>query len=196
MKKPCETQSMARLWLHLLLDSAWRGWLALLLIFLQLGSQIDFLVGGKQASGIKTPLWAAFNILVWGAFYAFQQYPAYPLLAALPLSRATRGRFVWAQHVLLIPALFIACILPLPLVQAALGYAPSYTLLDFVLLMSTTVPPALILLIWNRPPLNLYIPLIIYILTGYFGWYIYTKAVAGDPVALSTWPLQAMSEGR
>ena len=98
MKKPCETQSMARLWLHLLLDSALRGWLMLVAALVYLASQVALVPEGKQAAGSHAFLMAAYFI----GLYAYQQYAAYPLLAALPLSRTTRGRFAWAQHVLVL----------------------------------------------------------------------------------------------
>ncbi|HUW59524.1 MAG TPA: hypothetical protein VMZ06_00850 [Candidatus Bathyarchaeia archaeon] len=183
---------MRGLWRHLLLDSVLRAWVVLTVVLLQLASQFVLFLEGKEAAGTKVFLMAVYFILLWGVVYATQQCPAYPLIASLPVSRATRGRIVWAQYILVIPALYLASLMPLALVQVALGLAPSYTSLEFLLLAGTMVPPALILLMGKRPPLNLgYFPLIIYIPTGFLGWYMYTKAVAGDPFAVSIRPFLA-----
>jgi hypothetical protein len=58
----------------------------------------------------------------------------------------------------------------------------------------TAVPPAVALLIWRRLPFNAgYLPVVIYVAAGFLGWSLYKKVNAGDPFAVTAWPLLAVA---
>jgi hypothetical protein len=183
---------MRGLWRHLLLDSFRRGWLWLAAVLVHVASLMAVAFEGKKPVGAKPFLMAVCFVLLWSSMFARMQHVSYPLLATLPMSRKTRGRFVWVQHTLVIPILALLFPLAVAMAQTLAGIRPTYTILDFALLACTTVPPALMLLIRLQAMLKFgSLAVAVYVGGGYLGWYIYRNAAAGNPFAVSAWPYLA-----
>ena len=191
-----ENPEMRGLWWHLLKDSMRRGWnilvLGALLALAYLYSGIVYMIDlerlGTSAIGAIA---AAFMVLLFGLIYASVQYPAYPLLAALPISRGARGRFVWAEHVAAMPAVYYVVVLLAAVPGAALkpgaGFlgwvlSPLYVSVMAVALTS----PALLLLFWKQPSLDKprHFPIAVYAPLGTLAWWAYINSYRGRPFAI------------
>jgi hypothetical protein len=192
-----ESHEMRGLWWHLLKDSMRRGWnilvlgalLALAYLYTGIVYMIDLEQPGTSAIGAIA---AAFMVLLFGSIYASVQYPSYPLLAALPISRVARGRFVWAQHVAVMPAAYYV----VALLAAVLGTAlkPGAGFLGWVLsplyvsvMAVALTSPALMLLFWKRPSLDKprHFPIAVYAPLGTLAWWAYINSRRGMPFAIA-----------
>jgi len=191
--KTHHTQTMRGLWRHLLRDCSSRAWLVIAGGSVLFVSSFCLDILEDVPAGGTSGIVAALFVLIFGSAYAITQYPTYPLLAALPVSRAIRGRLVWFQHVAVMPALYFVEVAVLAALVAPLrGWPLSF--LHVAIASGAIVPPALMLLVWRRPPLKapFYLQVAFYTPIGFLAWSLYIKTILGDELTIPSWYVPAL----
>ena len=162
---PADNRQMRGLWRHLLHDSISRGWFFLagagflFLMFFKVETSLALAFDYMPEGSVLDAIMPAFFLLMCGFAYAAFQYPSYPLLAVLPMSRNARGRWVWFHHLAVMPAFYYG-VMALVAMLAPTIYGVDWHVAGYVLhpvfvsvILIALASPALELLVRNRPPL-------------------------------------------